>query len=136
MKLLLANLIQVVDQFALSIDLAPTVIEFAGATISHPIDGRSLAPLLDERAQTDWRTSFLIEYNTDTVFPRVRNMGYQAVRTTRWKYIHYNDLQGMDEFYDLQNDPYEIENLISHSAAQAALKQMQTELDALLSDRE
>lgn len=127
---------QVVDQFALSIDLAPTVIEFAGATISHPIDGRSLAPLLDERAQTDWRTSFLIEYNTDTVFPRVRNMGYQAVRTTRWKYIHYNDLQGMDEFYDLQNDPYEIENLIGHSAAQTALKQMQTELDALLSDQE
>ena len=126
---------QVVDQFALSIDLAPTVIELAGATFSHPIDGRSLAPLLDERGQTDWRTSFLIEYNTDTVFPRVRNMGYQAVRTTRWKYIRYNDLQGMDELYDLQNDPYEMENLIGHSAAQAALKQLQTELEALLSDR-
>jgi N-acetylglucosamine-6-sulfatase len=35
------------------------------------------------------RDEFLIEYYSDTVFPRIRNMGYQAVRTKDWKYIHY-----------------------------------------------
>ena len=32
-------------------------------------------------------------------------MGYQAVRTERYKYIHYTELSGMDELYDLRSDP-------------------------------
>jgi len=32
-------------------------------------------------------------------------MGYRAVRTERWKYIHYLELEGMDELYDLEVDP-------------------------------
>jgi N-acetylglucosamine-6-sulfatase len=52
----------------------------------------------------------LVEYFSDRVFPRVREMGYSAVRTERWKYVHYWDLQGADELYDLQRDPFELEN--------------------------
>ena len=37
-----------------------------------------------------------IEYYSDTVWPRIRNMGYKAVRTDRWKYIQYTELDGMD----------------------------------------
>ena len=51
------------------------------------------------------RENFLIEYYSDTVFPRIRNMGYRAVRTHRWKYIHYVDLADGDELYDLIDDP-------------------------------
>jgi hypothetical protein len=35
------------------------------------------------------RKDFLIEYYSDKVFPRIRNMGYEAVRTRQWKYIRY-----------------------------------------------
>ena len=45
------------------------------------IQGRSLVPLLTRTAK-DWRSAFLIEYFSDTVFPRIRNMGYSAVRTS------------------------------------------------------
>ena len=48
-----------------------------------------------------WRDAVFIEYFSDTVFRRIRNMGYQAVRTERYKYIEYYELQGMDELYDL-----------------------------------
>ena len=58
-----------VDQFALSIDLAPTLLELAGVTDVPAMDGRSLVPLLVGETPEDWRTSFLVEYNTDTVFP-------------------------------------------------------------------
>ena len=75
------------------------------------------------------REDFLIEYFSDTVFPRIRNMGYQAVRTRRWKYIHYVDLSGADELYDLQNDPYEMTNLIGDPGA--PLKEMQARLTRL-----
>jgi N-acetylglucosamine-6-sulfatase len=75
------------------------------------------------------REDFLIEYFSDTVFPRIRNMGYRAVRTRRWKYIHYVDLSGADELYDLQNDPYEMTNLIGDP--RAPLKDMQARLARL-----
>jgi N-acetylglucosamine-6-sulfatase len=80
------------------------------------------------------RASFLIEYFSDTVFPRVRRMGYQAVRTERWKYIHYIELTGMDELYDLDSDPFEIRNLVAEPSAQAPLAKLRHELGRLLEE--
>ena len=91
-------------EFALTVDLAPTLIELAGTESSVLLDGRSLIPVFTGQAD-GWRNSFLIEYFSDTVFERIVNMGYQAVRTERFKYIHYLELDGMDELYDLEMDP-------------------------------
>jgi len=35
------------------------------------------------RPNVPWRDSFLIEYFSDKVFPRISRMGYQAVRDER-----------------------------------------------------
>ncbi|MDA2924345.1 sulfatase-like hydrolase/transferase, partial [Acidobacteria bacterium AH-259-L09] len=113
-----------IDEFALGVDLAPTLIELARRADEHRMDGSSLGPLLREQTPKEWRTSFLIEYNTDTVFPRMRNMGYRAVRTKDWKYIRYNKLRRMDELYDLKNDPYEMQNLIDDPSSQEVLKEL------------
>jgi len=120
------------DEMVLSIDLAPTLLELAGFEPPHTMDGRSLVSLLQGTRPDDWRTSFLIEYYTDTVFPRVLNMGYKAVRTQRYKYIDYTDLDGMDELYDLKSDPYEMKNLIDDPGAQATLQHLRKELATLL----
>lgn len=120
-----------VDAFALSIDLAPTLLDIGGAPASRDMHGRSLVPLL--RGETvPWRTSFLIEHFSDGVFPRMSKMGYQCVRTKQWKYIHYVDLDGMDELYDLRSDPLEMKNLIDQADARRALVEMRAELDRLL----
>ena len=115
----------------LSIDFAPTFLDLAGKSVPDAIQGRSLVPLLRGES-VDPRTSFLIEYYSDTVWPRVWDMGYKAVRTDRWKYIRYNKLEGMDELYDLKNDPYEITNRVNDPSSQSALMEMQAELDQLL----
>jgi N-acetylglucosamine-6-sulfatase len=120
------------DEFALNIDLAPTLLELAGVKAPQTIEGRSLVPVLSGRQGASWRTSFLIEYYSDTVFPRISKMGYKAVRTGRWKYIHYLELDGMDEFYDLARDPYELRNIINDPAATTALREMKKELTLLL----
>lgn len=120
-----------IDQAALNIDLTPTLLEFADAPPAKGVDGRSLLPLLRGQ-KIQWRDSFLIEYFSDKVFPRVLQMGYQAVRTDRWTYIHYVDLEGMDELYDLRADPYQLKNLIAEPRAQPALKSLQKELARLL----
>lgn len=56
------------------------------------------------------------------------------MRTERWKYIRYPDLEGMDELYDLKADRYEITNLIKEPSAAAALKEMKPELERLLKE--
>ena len=113
-----------------TIDLAPTVLELAGVADPTPREGRSLVPLL-RGEQPSWRTSVLIEYDSDTVFPRIRNMGYRAVRTERYKYIDYLELDGMDEMYDLQADPYELDNLVGSARGRELLPALQAELARL-----
>lgn len=127
---------RVIDEMSLSIDLAPTLLELAGAKPLAAMDGVSLLPLLNGKilngkASKSWRDSFLVEYNTDTVFPRVHQMGYRAIRTRRWKYIHYLELDGMDELYDLRRDPYEMSNLIDDPQAAGALRGLKTRLATL-----
>jgi len=125
---------RLIDPMALSIDLAPTILDLAdlGGDPLPKMDGRSLVPLLKAGPPPgDWRTSFLIEYNTDTVFPRVHRMGYRAIRTGRWKFIHYLDLNGMDELYDLKTDPYEMDNRIGDPKAATVLSELRVELASL-----
>lgn len=120
-----------IDSLVLNIDLAPTLLEIAHAPGGGEMSGRSLVPLL--RGETPpWRDAFLIECFSDRVFPWVVNMGYQALRTERYKYIRYTELKGMDELYDLGADPYELRNLIGEPAGQAALAKLQSQLDWLV----
>jgi len=116
---------------ALTTDLAPTIVELAGAPAMPGIDGRSLVPLF-ARTPADWRKSFLIEYTTDIVFPRTLKMGYDAVRTDLYKYIRYRDLKDMNELYDLVEDPFELSNLIAAPTANPVRRAMETELDRIL----
>jgi len=119
------------DEFALNVDLAPTLLEIAGVAVPETMQGRSLVPLLNGK-RSNWRNSFLIEYYSDTVFPRIVHMGYKAVRTSRWKYIHYLELEDMDELYDLKADPYEMKNVIREPRAARALDRMKKEMEQLL----
>jgi N-acetylglucosamine-6-sulfatase len=122
------------DRFVLTIDVAPTFIELAGRPVPSQYQGRSFLPLLQADVPADWRTSFVVEYFSDTVFPRMHKMAYQAVRTDRWKYIQFSEQADADELYDLQNDPYELKNLNKDSAAAASLATMRTELQRLLAE--
>jgi arylsulfatase A-like enzyme len=119
------------DQFILSIDLAPTLLNLGAVKQPEKLHGLSFVPLLRGQAYEP-RKSFLIEYFTDAVFPRVKNMGYQAVRTSRWKYIRYRELSNADELYDLESDPYELTNRYGDAALSATVADLRMELKRLL----
>ncbi len=124
------------EAIALTIDLGPTFIDVAGAEVPKQMQGRSLVPLMKGETPADWRHSFFIEYYSDIVFPRMHKMAYKAVRNDRWKYIHYLEHENADELYDLQNDPYELKNLINDPTAASEAQQMKKELERLLADTE
>ena len=116
------------EQLVLNIDIAPTLLELAGATVPDAVHGRSLLPLLRE-STTAWRTSILTEYFAN---PHNRIPGWQAVRTERWKYIHYTGVAGVDELYDVAADRHEMQNLIHQPSAATKLAELQVELNRLL----
>lgn len=105
-----------------SVDVAPTMLELAGlpSRIGRGSDGQSLAKWMQHGAKGPTRGAMHIEYHSDRVFPRIRDMGYRAVRTVRWKYIHYLHLKDSDELYDLTSDPFEMVNLIETFPKEAA----------------
>jgi N-acetylglucosamine-6-sulfatase len=120
----------------LTIDIAPTILDLAAAKPLAGIDGRSVVPLFSaSQTPPGWRHSFLIEYTTDIVFPRIVAMGYDAVRNERFKFIRYRELKGMNELYDLRHDPFELTNLMNDKSSLDIRRRMEAELDALLKDR-
>jgi len=116
---------------ASNVDIAPTLLELAGAAVPAGLDGRSLRPALRDPA-AQGRDALLIEYYADTEFPRTRGMGYHAVRTARWKFIRYRELVGMDELYDLSTDPHELHNLLPDRAPPGVVAMLTRRLEALV----
>jgi N-acetylglucosamine-6-sulfatase len=116
------------NDLVLNLDLAPTALDLAGLAIPKSIQGRSLTPLC-EGEPGGWRGAFLAEYIEEPAYPRIAT--WQAVRTGRWKLIHYPGLAGMDELYDLEADPIELNNQIADPSAQSTRRDLEAELERL-----
>jgi len=100
-----------VTQMTANIDIAPTIAELAGAKPAEFVDGRSFAPFMLSSVQqpADWRQLLVIETGyLDRESPVI---AYRGVRTGKFIYVEYENEEL--EFYDLVNDPYEMENLSS-----------------------
>jgi len=98
-----------VPQLVQNIDIAPTVLEAAGAQPPQHMDGRSILPLLAGK-ETSWRSEVFYEYYWEANFPHTPTTF--GVRTDHYKLIHYHGVWETDELYDMQNDPDERNNLI------------------------
>ena len=119
---------------ASNVDIAPTLLALGGAVIPASMDGRSLLPALSATA-APVREDLLIEYYSDTEFPRLKGLGYKAVRTDRYKFVRYTELRGMDELYDLRNDPHELHNLLPGKVSPEVLADLNARLDRLLAGK-
>jgi len=142
----------VCDELVQNVDWAPTFFELAGAQVpkEYRMDGRSLAPLLDDGKAEAWRDHLYFE------------IGYaRAVATKEWKYIavryprerieeiqkseperlprlmsyigrvgigtrgaEHSGFFDEDQLYDLRNDPEEKTNLARDPKCAAQLETM------------
>jgi N-acetylglucosamine-6-sulfatase len=106
-----------------NVDLAPTFLQWTGASPTASIDGRSLVPFITNPA-TRTKTPILLEGFTGkgeegtnlrakarrrggaTISVKASPRDYEGVRIGRYKYIQYKS--GAKELYDLKLDPYEL----------------------------
>jgi N-acetylglucosamine-6-sulfatase len=122
------------DEQVLTVDLAPSLLELAGAPALQNIHGRSFVPLVREGDQ-GWRQSWFYYYNYEKEFPYTPNV--RGVRTAGWKYIRYPHGDGEPdrhkaELYDLSTDPGELVNLVDRPGSAPIVKNLQAELAKLM----
>jgi len=116
-----------------TIDVAPTILDLAGATIDSAIQGRSLVPLLQGGAA--WDRSLLIESDAyENPFPHLLDLDYRAIRTSRYKYIHWIKHPSEDELYDLATDSLENVNLAGRPAMAPVRDSLRMALGGLVAE--
>jgi N-acetylglucosamine-6-sulfatase len=88
------------DQLVANIDLAPTISALTGAVPARVMDGIPLLPLAQDPAAGAHR---------DILFESP-DIGTYGIRRGPWKYNLWNN--GDEELYNLDDDPYELRNLL------------------------
>ena len=121
---------RVIDQQVLTVDVAPSLLELAGAPALTGIHGRSWKQLV-QQGDPAWRKSWLYHYNYEKQFPYTPNV--RAVRTESWKYSRSPHGDGgpdrhRAELYNIEFDPEERRNLIDHPRYAGVVAEMQREL--------
>jgi N-acetylglucosamine-6-sulfatase len=114
---------KVIKEQVLAMDIAPSLVDFAGAPPLEKIQGRSWRKLV-QGGDPAWRKAWFYEYNYEKQFPYTPNI--RGVRTDEWKYMRYPHGDGspdrhLDELYHLTDDPNETRNL-ARSPAHAAVR--------------
>lgn len=113
-------------------DIFPTVLELAGvpAPAGHPVDGRSLVPLLKGAVDADHPATFLMHY------PHAphRSDYWTSFRDGDWKVIyHYlpSEVSGQSHYqlFHLKDDPFE-----QHDLATTQPHQLQTMMQAMIKE--
>lgn len=104
---------QNVDLTALNVDIAPTILSYAGAPVPPVMQGHSLIPLMEGKAPANWRTDFFYEH----LFDRFNIPKSEGVRTERWTYVRWFEQKPVyEELYDHETDFEEVNNLINDPA--------------------
>ena len=109
-------------------DLAPTILEMTGAPAVPWMDGRPAGCLLEDGAE--WDDAVLIQISESQVARALRTPEYKYCVTAPHKngwFDSASDVYVEECLYDLQRDPYELDNLVAcpeYAKVRDALRQV------------
>ncbi len=112
-----------------NLDYAPTFLDIAKAPIPGDMQGVSLLPLLEGKSPENWRTAIYYhyyEYPSVHMIPR-----HFGIRTERFKLMKFYQFGEEWEFYDLDNDPDELNNQFNNPEYAKTIAEVKDQLAAL-----
>ena len=124
-----------VEQVIQNVDIAPTLLAYAGLPKPAQMQGNSFLHLLKgektgtpvvRHSDRPWRDRAFYEYYWEANFPQTPTIF--GVRTDRYKYIFNQGVWDANELYDLQNDPLEVNNLIRSPQHQTIAKDLKSQV--------
>ncbi len=115
-----------VDAMVQNVDGFKTVLSMLNVPLptNAKVDGLDFSPLLRGEMPPKWRDAIFGQYdlhNGGLAFMRM-------IRTDRWKLVRHHFCNGLDELYDLQNDPGEKANLYWKPEGKTARDELQARL--------
>lgn len=118
------------QEIVLNIDLAPTLLEWAGVPVPESYQGLSLLPLLPAKEGISWRKSFFCEHLMNHAgIPK-----WEGVHSERFVYARYFEQDPPYEFlHDLQKDPDQLQNFQADPEYQKALDSMRLRCEEMKS---
>lgn len=119
-----------INEMCLNIDLAPTILELANIEKPAYMQGESMVKLFGNEEALEWRESILFEYYVDDAYPYA-GPDMLAVKTDNYKLVDSFLENDIDELYDLQNDPGEMNNLINNPKFNEIEKELRAEIEIL-----
>ena len=118
-----------------NLDLAPTFLDVAHVPPPAQFEGKSILPVATGKATPQaWEDDFIYEYYWEWTFPHTPTTF--AIERGRMKYIQYHGVWDIEELYDLQNDPDEMNNLISDPARLQTKMELRHSLFSALANRQ
>lgn len=120
-----------VSEVVQNVDVGPTVMDLAGLGVKAHMDGSSFKKLLYQES-IPWRDTVYYEYFWERPFPQTPTV--HAVRTSKYKFIRYHGVWDINELYDIENDPNEMNNLIRNDDYREVAEELRSALFAWLSE--
>ncbi|MBI1372353.1 MAG: sulfatase-like hydrolase/transferase [Phycisphaera sp.] len=112
------------EHMVLNLDIAPTILSYAGVDIPKHYQGRALDGVVAGNAPTEWRSDFFCEHLMN--HPRIPK--WEGVHTDRYVYARYFEFK-YEFLHDLSKDPDELKNLVKDPAYQTVLEDMRKRCD-------
>lgn len=108
--------------FVMNMDLCPSILDMAGIETEEKFDGFSMLPAL--RGNID-------RYKRDFVVSTFNGQQFglytlRMIRDKRYKYIY--NTQDVDELYDMEQDPCELNNLVGNKEYRGLISEMRKKL--------
>ncbi|MHC4871293.1 MAG: sulfatase-like hydrolase/transferase [Planctomycetota bacterium] len=117
-------------RFANLTDIYAYIVDLAGLDVDvERCHGRSLKPLVHNEECSDWTDQVMVE--SSGLGPALHTS--RMLRAGEWKYIF--NCGGIDELYNLSEDPFEQNNQINNADAADILKDLQDRLGAWLEEK-
>lgn len=115
------------NDVVLNIDVAPTILDYAGLEIPSSMHGESVKDLVYGKHK-NWRSDFMFEHPfVHKTIPRS-----EGVVSKEWKYFHFIDRDTSYEWlFNVNRDPKEINNLAKYSKYQTIKSNLKERLQQM-----